>query len=389
MPVPEQMHLDTGGGRPARVAHLTTVDLSLHALLEAELRLDVAAGCETWGISSPGPYVAAIQAIGATHAAVPSFDRSWNLGQDARAARELAGVLRRVRPDVLHTHTPKAGVLGRVIGRALKVPVVVNTCHGLWTRPDQPVWVRGAVVAVEALASQFAHAELYQNREDARRLRPFVRRQSVVGNGVDLSRFGLGGRERIREELGIPPDTLLVGGVGRLVREKGIEEFIDAATRLSGSARFVWVGPEDDAKPDSMRPRAGPVRFLGVRHDMPDIYAALDVFVLPSWREGFSRSGMEAAATGLPMVLSDIRGCREVGEDGQHLVLVPPRDVDALTDAVQRLLDDAPLRKRLGAAARERALQEFDQRAVAYRSLQTYVEVARRQGLPWKLDVSA
>lgn len=386
MPAPDVVRLDTGAGRPARVAHLTTVDLSLHALLEAELRFDVTAGCETWGISAPGPYVKAIREIGVGHAAVPSFDRSWSPRRDARAAGELAGVLRRVRPDVLHTHTPKAGVLGRVIGRALQVPVVVDTCHGLWTRPDQPVWVRRAVVAVEALASQFAHAELYQNAEDARTLRRFVRRQSVVGNGVDLGRFGLGGRERVRQELGIPPDTLLVGGVGRLVREKGIEEFAEVASRLAGSAGFVWVGPEDNAKSDSLRPGAGSVRFLGVRHDMPDVYAALDVFVLPSWREGFSRSGMEAAATGLPMVLSDIRGCRELGEDGRHLLLVPPRNVNALTDAVQRLLRDAPLRKRLGAAARERALREFDQRAVAVRSLQTYVEVARRKGLPWRLE---
>jgi len=162
-PVPEVVCLDTGAGRPARVAHLTTVDLSLHALLEAELRCDVAAGCETWGISAPGPYVEAIRAIGVTHAAIPSFDRSWSPRQDTRAAAELAGVLRRIRPDVLHTHTPKAGVLGRMIGRTLQVPIVVDTCHGLWTRPDQRRWVRGAVVAVEALASLFAHAELYRS----------------------------------------------------------------------------------------------------------------------------------------------------------------------------------------------------------------------------------
>lgn len=385
MPGPEPVRLETGAGRPARVAHLTTVDLSLHALLDAELRFDIAAGCETWGVSAPGPYVEKIEALGVRHAAVPSFDRSWRPGNDARAAGELAQALRRLRPDVLHTHTPKAGVLGRVIGRALRVPVVVDTCHGLWTRPDQPAWVRRAVIGVEAVASQFAHAELYQNADDARTMSRFVRRQQVVGNGVDLDRFGLGGRERVRRELGIAPDALVVGGVGRLVREKGIEEFVEVATRLAGRAQFVWVGPEDDAKPDSLRPGEGPVRFLGVRHDMPDVYAALDVFVLPSWREGFSRSGMEAAATGLPMVLTDIRGCREVGAHDEHLLLVPARDVGALTSAVGRLLGDAELRKRLGSAARERALAEFDQRAVALRSLRTYVGVARRRGLPWRL----
>lgn len=392
MPVPELRQaprLRTGTGAPVRVAHLTTVDLSLHALLAAELAVDVAAGCDTWGVSAPGPYVAKVEALGVRHAAVPSFDRAWRPRGDARAARELAGVLRALRPDVLHTHTPKAGVLGRVLGRSLGVPVVVDTCHGLWTRPDQPRWVRAAVVGVEAVASRFADAELYQNAEDRATLRRVVgRRGAVVGNGVDLQRFSRDGRARVRAQLGVGDGELLVGGVGRMVREKGIEEYVESAGRLAGTAAFVWVGPADEGKPDAVRAAdlAGQVRFLGLRHDMPDVYAALDVFVLPSWREGFSRSGMEAAASGLPMVLTDIRGCREVGRDGEHLLLVPPRDPEALTAALGRLLGDQRLRARLGAAARARALTEFDQRAVAHRSLRTYVQVARRKGLPWSLE---
>ncbi|MGH8893755.1 MAG: glycosyltransferase family 4 protein [Actinomycetes bacterium] len=381
--------LETGTGRPARVAHLTTVDLSLHALLATELAEDVDAGCDTWGISAPGEYVPRVEQLGVRHVAIPSFDRSWSLRADVRAARELATALRDLQPDVLHTHTPKAGVLGRVIGRALRVPVVVDTCHGLWTRPDQPRWVRAAVIAAEGLASRFAHAELYQNAEDRETMRRFVGdRGAVVGNGVDLTRFDGSGRERVRAELGVGPDELLVGGVGRVVREKGIEEYVAAAARLRGRARFVWVGPADEAKSDALTTLAlgEDVRFLGIRHDMPSVYAALDAFVLPSWREGFSRSGMEAAASGLPMVLTDIRGCRELGMHGEHLLLVPPRDEEALAAAVGGLLDDAGLRERLGSRARERAHQQYDQRMVARRSLETYVAVARRRGLPWRLE---
>ena len=375
-------------GRPARVAHLTTVDLSLHALLATELQVDLDAGCEVWGISAPGPYVAQVTALGVNHASVPSFDRSWNVRQDARAARELLQVLRWLRPDVLHTHTPKAGVLGRMLGRLARVPVVVDTCHGLWTRPDQRAWLRRAVVGTEAVASRFAHAELYQNAEDRETLRRWVGgRGQVVGNGVDLTRWPGERRDRVRAEWGVAEDELLVGGVGRMVREKGIEEFAETARRLTGRARFVWVGPEDDAKADVLRAGdlAPAVRCAGARDDMPDVYAALDVFVLPSWREGFSRSGMEAAASGLPMVLTDIRGCREIGRDGEHLLLVPPRDPAALTAAVSRMLSDPQLRDRLGTAARLRAPAHFDQRAVARRSLETYVRVARRRGLPWVL----
>jgi glycosyltransferase involved in cell wall biosynthesis len=117
---------------------------------------------------------------------------------------------------------------------------------------------------------------------------------------------------------------------------------------------------------------------------MPAVYAALDVFVLPSYREGFSRSGMEAAASGVASVLTDIRGCREVGRHEQSLLLVPPGDAAALTEAIGRLLVDDGLRARLGRAARTRALGEFDQRGVADASLETYAAVARRRGLGWE-----
>jgi glycosyltransferase involved in cell wall biosynthesis len=112
---------------------------------------------------------------------------------------------------------------------------------------------------------------------------------------------------------------------------------------------------------------------------MPDVYAALDLFVLPSHREGFSRSAMEAAASGVPMVLTDIRGCREIGTDGEHLLLVPPRDPSELETAIRRLLDDASMRERLGSAAHRRAQATFDQRAVAARSLATYQRVLGRR----------
>ena len=373
MPVPDT------GGRPRRVAHLTTVDMSLALLLATELRVDVEEGFEVYGISAPGPYVPAVEALGVTHVPLPGFSRAWNLRGDLAAARDLACALRRLRPDVLHTHTPKAGVLGRVIGRLLRVPVVVNTVHGLWVRPDQGRFRRAAVLAVEAVAARFSHAELYQNADDRRALAWAVpeRRSRLVGNGVDLTRFRFdpAGRARVRAELGVGDGDLVVGGVGRRVAEKGIVELAAAARSLAGRARVVWVGPEDPDKPDSLGAAEEGLTFLPARDDMPALYSALDVFALPSCREGFSRSAMEAAACGRPMVLSDIRGCREVGEHDRHLLLVPARDAAALTAALGRLLDDPDLRARLGRAAAERATAEFDQRAVAARSLETYQAV--------------
>ena len=376
------------GGRRLTVAHLTTVDMSLELLLGTELEVDVAAGLDVVGISAPGPHLPWLAERGIRHVPLPSLTRAWRPAADAAATRELVAALRDLRPDVLHSHTPKAGVLGRVLGRALRVPVVVNTCHGLWLRDEDPAWQRGIVLGVEGLAATLSHAELYQNDLDRQRLRRAVaeRRSRLVGNGIDLDRFTPDpqARIRIRAELGVGPDTVLVGGVGRRVAEKGIPELASAARRLEGKATFVWVGGPDAVAPLDDAATEG-LRLLGERHDLPALYNALDVFVLPSHREGFSRSAMEAAATGLPLVLTDIRGCREIGRDGVEVVLVPVRDEDALTDALARVVRDPAERRRLGEAARRRALAAFDQRGVALASLAAYVEVARRRDLGWRV----
>lgn len=370
--------------RSLRLAHLTTVDMSLELLLGMELDIDVAAGHTVFGISAPGPYVQQIEHRGVTHVAIPALHRSWGLRGDLTAAGQLTMALRRLDVDVLHTHNPKTGVMGRIIGRALNVPVVVNTCHGLWMQPEDRVRKKAAVLAVEAFAAQWSHAELYQNASDRRALRYAVpaRRSRTVGNGIDLARFQRddAGRARVRHELGVGPDELVIGGVGRRVTEKGINEFAYAARALSGRSTFVWVGPTDDDKPDAHIEDSSGVSWLGLRHDMPAVYSALDVFVLPSHREGFSRSAMEAAACGCALVLSDIRGCREVGTHDEHVLLVPPRHPSALTAALSRMITDPTLRERLAKFAQQHAHRTFDQRARARASLDTYAAVARTRG---------
>lgn len=366
-----------------RVAHLTTVDMSLALLLAAELRAHVEAGFEVSGMSAPGPYTADVEALGVRHVPVPALTRSWDVRGDAAAARQLWQTLRTLRPHVLHTHNPKTGVLGRMLGRAAGVPVVVNTCHGLWADPADPLARRAAVYAAEAVAAQFSHAELYQNDEDRQHLRPVVRQRKArtVGNGVDLARFhpDPAGRQRVRAELGVDPDQVLVGGVGRRVTEKGITELAACAEALKDRATFVWVGPDDPDTVDRAAVGSDAVRFLGERRDMPAVYSALDVFALPSHREGISRSAMEAAACGCAMVLTDIRGCREIGRHAEHLLLVPAHDPAALTDAVSRLIDEPSLREKLEGAAWARAVREFDQRTVAAASMETYRAAAIRR----------
>lgn len=366
-----------------RIAHLTTVDMSLALLLATELKVDLEAGHTVFGVSAPGRYMPTVEELGVTHVPIPALTRSWNLLGDARAFGQLVRTLKRLDLDVLHTHTPKAGVMGRIAGRLAGVPVVVNTCHGLWARPQDSLRKRLFVYGLEALAIRFSDFELFQNAEDARTLRRFLKkgRWQVVGNGVDLDRFRFDpeGRRRVRAELGVADDELLVGTIGRRVREKGLAEYAEAAHRLREKATFVWVGPEDDTDAAAHVPHQDAIRFVPERTDMAAVYSALDVFVLASYREGFSRASMEAAACGRPMVLTDIRGCREIGTHEHHLLLAEPHSADALAQQLSRPIDEPDLRARLGRQAAERARASFDQRGVAAASLQAYATAAGRR----------
>ena len=368
--------------RPWRIAHLTTADISLALLLATELRERVFEGHTVLGISAPGPYVERVEALGVQHVAVPELTRSWSVAQDARAFVALWRTLKGLDLDVLHTHNPKTGVMGRIAGRLAGVPVVVNTCHGLWATPEDPLPKRLFVYGLEGLAARFSHYELFQNAQDERTMLWALRtgRHRVVGNGIDLERFRFDpeGGARLRAEWGVAENEILVGSVGRRVAEKGMAEYATAATALKARARFVWVGPADDSVRDPEVDTTD-IRFIDEQTDMPAVYSAFDIFVLASYREGFSRAAMEAAACARPLILTDIRGCREIGADEEHVLLVKPRDSTALTSAIGRLLDERRSREHLARKAHDRAASEFDQRAVARASLRAYASVLARR----------
>lgn len=377
------------------VAHLTTVDLSLWFLLLAQLRAVRDAGGVAIGISAPGPWAEQLEAEGIRHLALRSSTRSADPLADLRAARELAAMLRRERIDVLHTHNPKPGVYGRITGRLVGVPIVVNTVHGLYAQETDPWPRRAAVYGLEALAARCSDAELLQNPEDLALMQRLhlTRHARLLGNGIDLTRFdratvGDATRATVRSEWGANDATVVIGAVGRLVAEKGYPELFEAVAALPRDRyRLVVVGDDDPEKADALdratvqRARDLGVVFLGPRTDVERVLSGFDLFVQPSHREGFPRAAMEAAAMGLPIVATDIRGCRQVVDDGRTGLLVPVRAPSALATAIAALGGDPGRRRVMSAAARAVAEDRFDERQVVERVLDTYRDVADRKGL--------
>ncbi len=375
-----------------KLVHVTTVDMSLVLLLGPQLRAFAEAGMEVVAASAPGPFVPQLESWGIRHEPLRHATRSTAVGQDAMALVELWRLFRRLRPDIVHTHNPKPGLYGRVAARAAGVPGIVNTVHGLYASPEDRASRRAVVYALERAASMCSGAELVQNPEDLRVLaRLGVPRDKLVllGNGVDLKRFRPRGSEqscrRARVDLGVGAGDVVVGTVARLVWQKGFRELFAAAERLRDThpdVVFVVVGGADPDKSDAVPPeeldavrRRARIVFAGSRDDMEQVYAGFDVFVLPSHREGFPRSAMEAAASGLPVIATDIRGCRQVVSHGQSGLLVPLRDSEGLAAAIEKLLRDPALRRRMGAAGRRKAEAEFDDRAVVSKTLDAYERV--------------
>ncbi len=356
--------------RPVLV-HVTTTDISLELLLGPQLGAFARAGFDVVAMSAPGPYVAAVESRGVRHVAIEHASRACAASADARAGRELWDRFRELHPDIVHTHNPKPGVYGRVAARAARVPAIVNTVHGLYAQRSDPLAKRTMVYGIERVAAMCSHAELVQNPEDLATLaRIGVPRRKLheLGNGIDLGRFdpnaGRRCRDALRASMNAAPDDVVCGMVGRLVWEKGYRELFAAAAVLRERCpelRFVVVGERDHAKHDvvseaaiAKAERGCGVRFLGHRDDVEALYGAFDMFVLPSHREGYPRAAMEAAAMALPIVCSNIRGCRQVVDDGSTGLLVPPRNVERLTAALEGLAGDPERRAMMSRAARRR-----------------------------------
>lgn len=375
--------------RRRRIVHVTTTDMSLVLLLGNQLASFVQAGYEVHTIAGDAPSARALQELGVEHHVVPSLTRAFDPRSDLRAPVALYRAFRTIRPDLVHTHNPKPGVFGRLAARAAGVPAVVNTVHGLYALPEDRWSKRALVYGLERFAATCSDAELVQNPEDVatlRRMRVPERTLHLLGNGIDLAHFDParvdpGRVAEVRAQVGAGPDDVVCGLVGRLVWEKGYREVFTAVeslrSRLPRLKVFV-AGPRDEAKADAVteeamaRAAASGIVFLGMRDDVDVLYRAMDLYVLASHREGWPRSAMEAAAMGVPVVATDIRGCRQVVDPGVTGLLVPPRDPARLADAIERLVADPDRRRAYAAAARAKAAREFDEGSVIDTTLAVY-----------------
>jgi glycosyltransferase involved in cell wall biosynthesis len=324
---------------------------------------------------------------------VPELGRSINPVADVKALWKLYRLIRQGRYHIVHTHSSKAGVLGRLAARLAGTPLVVHTLHSLVFHDYQPWLVNRAWWAVKKLCAPLTDHFISVSDVISRKAiaagiaRP--EKFTTIYSGMELDWFLKAQPDpgRVRRELGIPLDAPVIGKVARLFPLKGHDQLLDAApavVRRHPQARFLLVGDGVLAEPLRWRTRQLGIRdnvvFAGLipRERIPDMLAAMDVVVHTSLREGLARVLPQALAVGRPCVAFDIDGAPEVVIPGETGYLIRPGDAGGLADAVNRLLADPALRARMGQAGRRRVDPAFRAETMVRQVAEVYTSLAER-----------
>ena len=382
-----------------RICRAVTVPFTFETLLREQLRYLAEQGMDVTLVSSPGTILEEIgRSLHLSYHPVP-MARKPEPWRDLLSLFALTKLFRHKRFDIVHSSTPKAGLLTALAGMLARVPVRVHTFTG-------QVWVGMGGLSRRIMRRcdwLMGHLDTHCYADSGSQREFLVNegliaasRISVLGagsiSGVDLERFNpeVFGGERAsapRRELGVSEQSLVILFVGRLTKDKGIRELVSAFRMLQIDGReveLILVGPfepERDPLPRetlyelSHNPHIHVVGFSR----KPEKYMAIaDVFCLPSYREGFGSVVIEAAAMGVPAVVSRVVGLVDAVVGGQTGLLVPPKEVDALRCVLTKMLSSPEIRHRMGRAARERAVRDFDCRIVNRLMIEEYKKLAAK-----------
>jgi glycosyltransferase involved in cell wall biosynthesis len=315
--------------------------------------------------------------------------------RDILAIIKLVKIFKRNRYDLVHAHTPKAGLLGMIAATVAGVKCRIYTCHGLPLETESGMR-RQLLALAERTSCALAHQVLAVSNSVLEKLKVLglcrPSKIEILGDGsacgVDISRFTLTddliqGGKIVRERYNISDDNVVIGFIGRLVPDKGVHILVESFARLYESnpnIRLLVLGDFEshrgrlsDKTTEILNNHPG-IIHAEFTHQVEPYYAAMDMLVLPTRREGFPYTLLEAAAMGLPVVATEVTGCVDAVVDGQTGLLVPTEDVTALTGAMQKLLASPQLRRRMGREGRKRVEEEF----TSQRLLDAHIKLYRK-----------
>ena len=336
-------------------------------------------------LSPPGDYGKLLIQEGFRWVRFPFSRKDINPIAEFVALQRLSKLYRSERPDLAHHFTIKCVLYGGIAARRSQVRAIISSITGLGhvfvTDSLRNRLLRPLVSPFYRMVLRWSHA-IFENAEDQNEflrlgLADAHKSHVICGPGIDTDYFCPPVEAEIK-------GSLKVLMVGRLLHEKGVREFVEAAAIVRSKlphVRFLLAGDSDPGNPSSIDPKhiarwekEGNVSFLGHRSDVRDLNRTADIAVLPSYREGLPRSLLEAAACGLPLVATDVPGCREVVSNKVNGLLVPPRDSRRLAEAIVELLEDRERRDTMGKRSRAMACELFSQDRIVRETMDVYVK---------------
>lgn len=374
-----------------KLIRTSTVALSLDVLLKGQLAF-LSKYYDVVAVSGADHHLDAVKQREGVRTESVEMARQINLWRDLVSLLKLYRLFRREKPAIVHSITPKAGLLSMIAARLAGVPVRIHTFTGL-IFPTSTGLKKKLLIAMDCLLCRMA-THVYPEGEGVRRdlLRYRITNKPLKvlahGNisGVDTGYFALQQvpdeqKRALRSNLGLREDDVVFIFVGRLVADKGLREIVDAFTRLAEKqlqTRLILVGPTETADPidhttaDLMK-NHDRIITTGYQSDIRPYLAIADVFLLASYREGFPNVVLQAGAMELPCVVTDINGANEIIEHAKNGLIVPVRHADALLHAMQCLASDKVLREEMGKEGRRRIEQKFSN-SIVWRALQEEYE---------------
>lgn len=377
-----------------RLIRITTVPVSLHKLLGGQLAFMQNRGFDVLAVSAEGPEISDVKREGVTHVVVP-FTRSITPLQDLNCLIQLIRLFKKIKPDIVHTHTPKAGLLGMMAAWICKVPVRMHTVAGLpWMEASG---FKRMILKITERITYYCAQHVYPN---SAALLEFILREfsikpgsnrfkkfKVIGkgssNGIDVSYFSRNEvleqkAITIRDQYNIPPTATVFSFAGRIVRDKGIVELIDAFQQIKEEACLLLIGQAEDhldplpEKTKSVIGQNQRIISAGFQQDIRPWLLASDIFVFPSYREGFPNVVMQASCMQIPCIVSDINGCNELIRDKDSGIIVPPKNTEALLNAMTSLMKSKQNQQLFAENARNFISGSFNQQYVWQELLTEY-----------------
>lgn len=380
------------------ISFVSHFDFNLFRFRLPIMRELVLRGTVVYAVCPEGKYAHKFMDYGIQHVPWNCIRDNKNLLYELKMIIELAKIFKKYKPDIIHAFTIRPNLYGSYANYLCGAGAhMVNSVTGLGSiyinngERESSYKERLANLAYK-LAFLRSEAVIFQNPDDRKYLidckvvkvcKAFL----IRGSGVDTSKF-TDNVDRKAIKAGIYGDTnrIVILFVGRLIREKGILHFYEAAKILTSTygdkVKFIAVGGIDKGNLSHIQQsvytemrQSGYVDFAGRREDVEKFYSFSDIFCLPSYREGIPNTTLEAMASGLPIVTTDVPGCRETVDEGINGFKVPPRNVDQLVDRLERLIVDPDLRERMGRASRKKAEQEFSVDKVVEQHIELYQKI--------------